>query len=412
MSMHKGDLKVALSAMRSTRWRSLLTMSGVIIGICSVVTIVSIGEGIKHQITGQINQLGKDLIMVRPGSISTKSTTEALNTFTIFSGVNDYTPLTLADEQIVATTPKVAEATPLSLVPGSVRADGHTFNNTLVVGSSSSAADVLKQPLQYGDFFPAEEQGTNVAVLGPAVANELFPGEVPLGHSFSFHGQQFIVRGEFNTFDSAPFSLDADFNNVIFIPYSVAQQLEKNDAPIYEILARPTDPTLTASAVTAIKARLLAAHQGIQNFSVLKQDESLAASNGILNLLTSLISSIAAVSLLVGGIGIMNIMLVAVTERTHEIGIRKALGATNRQILNQFLVEATMLSLIGGIIGIIVSLIINVGLRITTSLQPAVSWQVVLLAAGVSILVGIVFGVTPAFKASRKDPIDALRYYQ
>jgi putative ABC transport system permease protein len=136
----------------------------------------------------------------------------------------------------------------------------------------------------------------------------------------------------------------------------------------------------------------------------------LTAANHILDLLTELISGIAAISLLVGGIGIMNVMLVAVTERTQEIGIRKALGATSRQIINQFLTEAVVISTYGGILGIIVSVLINLGLRIVTNLQPALSWQVMLLATAVSVIVGLVFGIMPAVKAARKDPIDTLRY--
>jgi putative ABC transport system permease protein len=148
----------------------------------------------------------------------------------------------------------------------------------------------------------------------------------------------------------------------------------------------------------------------VQNFTVLKQSQTLTITNGILNLLTELIAGIAAVSLLVGGIGIMNIMILSVTERTHEIGIRKAVGATSKQILGQFLVEAIMLSLIGGAIGVIVSLIINAVLRVLTNLQPVLDWKVMVGATLISLTVGIIFGIAPAAKAARKTPIEALRF--
>jgi putative ABC transport system permease protein len=247
-------------------------------------------------------------------------------------------------------------------------------------------------------------------VLGQNVANELFPGISPLGHSITFHGQSFVIVGVLNQFDIAPLSIDADFNNVIFIPYSTAQQIDPAGASLYEILVKPTNSSSTNRVESKIQNNLLAAHHGEQNFSVFTQTDELAAANHILNLMTDLIGAIAAISLLVGGIGIMNVMLVAVTERTQEIGIRKALGATNRQIVNQFLTEAVVISTYGGILGIIVSLLINLGLRIVTNLQPALSWQVILIATAVSVIVGIVFGIMPAVKAARKDPIDALRY--
>jgi len=178
---------------------------------------------------------------------------------------------------------------------------------------------------------------------------------------------------------------------------------------IYEILVKagPAEPANTVA--DHINAELTKAHGSQQDFTVLKAGETLNVTSNILSLLTSLIGGIAAISLLVGGIGILNVMLVSVTERMQEIGIRKAVGATSRQIMNQFLVEATVLSLIGGIIGVIISLLINIVLRVSTSLQPSLSWRVFLLAVGVSVAVGIIFGTIPALKAARKDPIEALR---
>jgi ABC-type antimicrobial peptide transport system permease subunit len=232
---------------------------------------------------------------------------------------------------------------------------------------------------------------------------------VPLGQGFSFHDQDFVVRGIFKEFKNATLSLDTDFNNAIFIPYSVAQDLTENNASIYEILAVPGNPAKADAVADTITKNLTQSHGNQQDFTVLKQDESLNVTSTILNLLTRLIGGIAAISLLVGGIGIMNVMLVSVTERMHEIGIRKAIGATSRQIMSQFLIEATILSLVGGVIGVILSIVVNFVIRIFTDIQPVVSWQVVVIAAGVSLVVGIIFGTAPALKAARKDPIEALR---
>jgi putative ABC transport system permease protein len=405
----KGDVKMALASIRTTRWRSLMTMMGIIIGVCSVVTIVSIGEGVKHQIVGQTNALGSDLITVRPGLINTQTDVSSLISLSPFSADSSGS-LTPHDVGLITSIPHVKTTVPLSIVPGGVTVGGKEYSDGVVIGSTSGIPQVLNQSLLYGVFFNASQQNSNVVVLGQTISNELFPGQEPLGRSITFRGQNFIVYGEFNQFDNTPFSLDTNFNNAIFIPYPVAQKLENNSAPIYEILAKPDQSSQLNNVVNTIQGKLLQARGGSRDFSVLKQSQALAISDNIVSLLSRLIGAIAGISLVVGGIGIMNVMLVAVTERTYEIGIRKAIGATNRQIMGQFLTESIIISLVGGLIGIIGSLIINITLRILTSLQPLVSWRVTVLAVGVSILVGIIFGIMPAYKAAHKDPIDSLRY--
>jgi ABC-type antimicrobial peptide transport system permease subunit len=261
----------------------------------------------------------------------------------------------------------------------------------------------------YGGFLEADDLGTNAAVLGPGAAEEMFNEDVPLGRSFSFHGQDFIVRGIFNNFNSAPLDQAINFNKAIFIPYQVAQQLNNNAAPTYEVLAKPKNSDQTGQVAAAIRQALNRSHGGQSNLNVVEGSHSLSTNNNIVSLLTKLVAGVAAISLLVGGLGIMNVMWVSVAERTREIGIRKAVGASNQQILSQFMVEATILSLGGGILGIIVALLIDLSIRLLTDLQPVIHWPTVVLAAGVSFLVGVIFGSVPALKAARRDPIDALR---
>jgi len=237
----------------------------------------------------------------------------------------------------------------------------------------------------------------------------LFDNDVPLGHTFKLHGQEFIVRGVFDDFGSTPLSDDANYNSSIFIPFEVAQRLTDNTAAIFEILAKSSSAATVQPTITQLQKSLATTHGGQNNFSVLKADQAVAARSNILSLLTNLISGVAAISLLVGGIGIMNVMLVSVTERMHEIGIRKAIGATNRQILSQFIIESSLLSVAGGILGIIVAFVLDGLMRFFTNLRPVISWQVVAVAFVVSLVVGVVFGSVPALKAARKDPIEALR---
>jgi putative ABC transport system permease protein len=407
-SFTRGHIKAGVDSLRRAKWRNFWTMLGVIIGVSSVITIVSIGEGVKQQISGQIRQVGSNLITIRPAQLQAGDGLGS-NNVSLLSGINISGTLSAADAKAVRALPEVAAATPLTGVAGSVTAELGTYKSGLVIGASADLPEVLHQSLAYGAFFDDTDNTSQVAIIGSVAAEKMFKEQVPLGHSFTFHNQQFIVRGIFNAFDSTPLSQDANFNNAIFIPNAIAESITNNTASIYEILAKPKYANQSDKTVAAINSTLGALHGGQGDYSVFKQNQSQAMSNGILSLLTSLVAGVAAISLIVGGIGIMNVMSVSVVERLHEIGIRKAIGATNRQILSQFLIEATALSLMGGIIGIAVAAAIDGLLRLFTNLRPILSWQIIVLATGVSLAVGIIFGSFPALKAARKDPIEALR---
>ncbi len=413
MSALRGNVKMAVASMRSTKWRSFLTMLGIIIGVVSVVTVVSIGEGVKSQVNGQIDQLGRDLITIRPGELLGTGGNTAIEYLSVVLGPSSGGSLSEKDVETVGNTAGVGLAVPLSLVQGEVSAGERKLDDrsSLVLGTTQDLNAMLGDPVEHGSFFDEEtvREEPNVAVIGPNVARNLFQQRIPVGRSFDFMGQQFIVQGVLKQFDTTPLSLATDFNDTIFIPYSTVKTLTQDNAQLYQILAKPERPDQLDSTVLSINDSLKAEHKGQQQFTVLRQDQSLAVTNAILDLLTKLIAGIAAVSLLVGGIGIMNVMLVSVAERMHEIGIRKALGASNRQIALQFMSEAIVLSMAGALIGILLSLAINFTLRMTTSLTPILTWQVVAGAAVVSLAVGIIFGTAPAVKAARKDPIDALR---
>jgi putative ABC transport system permease protein len=409
-TISRGNVKMAIASLKSTKWRSLFTMLGVIIGVVSVVTVVGIGDGIKNQVSGQISQLGRDLITVRPGSLSTNGASGVLSQASLFGGLGSGGSLNQVDLARIQQTQGVKVAAPLGIVNGNVGVGDERISSVPVIATTADLPNVINQSVANGGFFSADTTAQPyVAVIGSGAAEAMFHQASPLGDSFQFMGQTFFVQGIFNQFDTNPLSFSTDFNDAVFIPYSTAQQLTNNNTQLNEILVKPGNPKQTDALVGAINHSLSNAYQNQQPFTVLSQDESLAVTNNILNLLTRLIAGIAAISLLVGGIGIMDVMLVSVTERMHEIGIRKALGATNRQILNQFLIESTVLSLTGGFIGIALSLLIDYLLRIFTTLTPSISWLALVIATGVSLLVGILFGSIPALKAARKDPIDALR---
>lgn len=404
------NVKIAFASIMATKWRSLLTVLGVVIGIVSVVTIASLGEGVKRQVVGQINQLGNDLITIRPGRLVTRDnqgTIKKINLNTELIAGNG----SLSDEdlRIAMNTPDVVDTVPISSLTTTVKVGNKEFDNFNVIATKSGFGDEVVQKMAYGSFFTTDEQDRRVAVVSQQVGADLFGENVPLGRQLTIRGQTFLVRGISEPFQQTQFTLGPDFNHSIFIPYDVAKDLSDNSLQLSQILVRPKDAGMTDTVIKELDARLAEAHGGQHDFTVLKQDENLQVTKSILDLFTALIAGIASISLLVGGVGIMNIMLVSVTERTREIGIRKAVGATNRQILGQFITEAALLSLVGGILGIILAFVINGLLRITTDLQPVVTVPAVLIASAVSLLIGIVFGFMPAVRAARKDPIDALR---
>lgn len=409
--MFQGNIKIAVAAIRSSRWRSMLTTLGIVIGIVSVVTTVSLGEGIKRQVVGQINRLGSDLIIVRPGKTVSRDASGNIQHINLSSSYGFGSgSLVEKDIETIGKTSGVKDYSPISLVTGVPKHESDTYNSGIVLGANASIFDILGQKIEFGGAFTQDEEHRNAAVIGKRVAEQLLKENVPIGLTINIRGEEFVVRGIFDEFTSSPLNLGTDLNKAIIIPYPMSKQLMAGNNQLVQVLVRPADSKKSKETIGAINQNLLDQHQGQDDFTVLRQDENLTVTSDVLNILTAFISGIAAISLLVGGIGIMNIMLVSVTERTREIGIRKALGATNRQILGQFLVEATALSVSGGIVGVIVAVVTNIIIRLSTNLRPVITWEIVVVATLVSVAVGIIFGITPAVKAARKDPIEALRY--
>ncbi len=402
----RDNVRLAVANLKGAKTRSFLTMLGIVIGIMAVILVVCIGEGVKKQISGQIHNYGADIVSIRPGT-----QTSGLSAIGNIGGnglpVAASSLLTSADVATVAKTPGVVYAVPLAVASGSASGD-HTVASPMVVATTAELPDAIKQPIAQGGFFDANTNDKTV-VLGSNIARQLFDDSVPLGQTLTYRGQDFIVTGIFSDFTAAPFSITANFNNAIFLPYSTAQTLNGGTLAVYQILAK-TDAKNVSATVLSINNRLIAAHGGSQLDSVLTADQTNAGSNEIIHSLTLLIIGVALIAFIVGGIGIMDVMLVSVTERMHEIGLRKAIGATNRQILRQFMTEALVLSTTGAVIGVVLSLAAVGLLRVYSGLQPVVVWQVLLIAPAAAVVVGVLFGTAPAFKAARKDPIEALRH--
>lgn len=397
-----GNVTAALKIMRSSRTRSLFTMLGVIIAVAAVTTVVSIGDGVKQSILLQANKSAKNVLTIRPASLS--DTSDGLNKI---NGGGSIGVLTAEDLKTVAKQPHVTSAVSLSVAGNTAQGD-YEYKGP-VVSVDGDLPAVVNYSVAYGAFFADTDAANNVAVLGAKAASALYNANVPLGHGLTINGQEFIIGGILNSVPVAPLSGGFDANNTIFIPKSAAASVAPAGAVIYQILAKIDDAKNVEPTAKKMQSNLSKEHGGQEMIKVLTPSELATKQTVTLGLLAKLTVAAAAITLLVSGIGIMNVMLVSVSERMHEIGIRKAVGATNRQILGQFITEAVMLSVIGSILGVILAAFACFLLGVFTDLHPHFNWA----AAGLSCLaacgLGILFGVIPAARAARKDPITALR---
>lgn len=409
--MFRNNLRLALTSIGSSKWRSFLTMLGIIVGVSSVLIIVSLGEGVKRQVEDQINHLGPDIITVRPGKAVSRDdtgTVQSVSLLTAFGGGS----MAETDLEIIRRTPNVKVAVPISLVPGVARVDNRELKDGVILGTTASMPELFNQELLYGGFFnDAEDASRNFAVIGKQVAEQLFKENAPIGRAMQIRDQTFIVTGVFEEFSANPLAPGTNYNAAVFVPYEVGKKLGSGQVQIQQIVAKPNQPEQLNDVVASIDARLMNARAGQQDYTILRQADNLAIASKVVDLLTLLISSVAAISLFVGGIGIMNVMLVAVSERTREIGVRKAVGATSYQVASQFMIEAAAISLMGGFLGIVVSFVANYFIRLFTDLAPVITPQAIGLALGIAFVVGVVFGTAPALRAARKDPIESLRQY-
>ena len=395
-------IRLALSRLGTSRMRAVLTMLGVIIGVGSIVALVAVAEGATSGITNRIQGLGTNLLTVTPGATRTGLTRSAQGSATT---------LTLADAQAIASVAGVAAVEPEVTTQKPVIA-GLQNTTTSIVGTTPAFPEVRSYSVWQGSFLnqAAVDEGLRVAVLGATTADTLGLTETAIGTDIAIGGLPFRVIGILQPKGSSgPFSQD----DQILIPISTAQHYFVSGTTVRSIGVS----VATAEAITDTQALLTAKLQQRHgtngtndDFSITSQAQLLSTFSSITGLLTVLLGGIASISLLVGGIGIMNIMLVSVRERTREIGIRKAIGARNSDILFQFLIEALVLSLLGGLIGILV------GVLISWLIGQIAGWGFIfnpatLLAATLfSLVVGVVFGVWPARQAAKLNPIAALRF--
>lgn len=398
-------IRIALRALRRNKMRTALTMLGMIIGVAAVIAMVGIGQGAKAQVESQIASLGQNVILIFSGSVTRSG---------IHTGWGSAGTLTVEDaEAILREVPGVIGVSP-EVRSGSQIAAGNQNWFTQVLGESPDYFQIRQWQVVAGAPFTEQDvrSANKVAVIGKTIADQLFPGEDPIGQIVRIKNVPFVVVGVLASKGLSMMGQDQD--DVIIIPYTSAMKRVQGVTTLRSMLVQVAKPTMLTTAQQQITELLRQRHKigpgKDDDFTVRTQLEIAEMATATARTMTTLLGAIASVSLIVGGIGIMNIMLVSVTERTREIGIRMAVGARSRDILLQFLIEAVTLSVIGGLIGIALGIATSNLLAAKMNWPTLTSPTAVVVAFLFSAAVGIFFGFYPARKAARLDPIEALRY--
>ena len=397
--------RIAFKALGRNKMRTALTMLGMIIGVAAVITMVALGTGAQTSIESQIQSAGTNMIIVAAGNFTQGG---------VRQGQGNASTLTPDDANAIRSVPGVQYVAAGVNTRGQLVASNQNWG-TQVQGTDVDMPLIRSWPTQLGAFFSAQDVATasKVAVLGSVVRDQLFGPDVdPTGQVIRINNQPFTVSGVMVSKGQSGMGQDQD--DVVFVPYTTVMKKLRGITFIQQAQVSAASATDTSATADRIAALLRVRHKtqpgDPDDFMVRTMEEMAAVRVQATQTMTALLASIAGVSLLVGGIGIMNIMLVSVTERTREIGLRMAIGARGRDVLLQFLVEAVVLSLFGGSIGIALGFALSQGVTFWMNWPTAVSPQAVVVAFGFAAMTGVFFGFYPARKAAALDPIDALRF--
>ncbi len=398
-------LKIALKALNNNKLRCFLTMLGIIIGVASVITMLAIGQGSKNSIRDQISEMGSNMIMIHPGNMQRGGVRQS---------ADDMQTLEVSDYEALQALPGIAAISP-SVNSGGQFVNGNNNYPSSVTGITPDYLDIRKLKIKEGTMFTDHDikSAAKVCILGKTVADNLFPnGEDPVGRVIRFGKIPLTVIGILES--KGTNSMGQDQDDVVLAPYTTVMKRVLAIDYIQGIFASATDEDRTDQTIDAITDVLRTRHKiqsGADNdFEIRSQQELSEMMNSTSDMMTVLLACIAGISLLVGGIGIMNIMYVSVTERTREIGLRMSIGARGIDILSQFLIEAVIISVSGGVIGIVVGVLASWIVNVVAHWPVAIQIYSVVLSFAVCTVTGVFFGWYPAKKAAGLDPIEAIRY--
>ena len=402
--MYKESFLMAWASLIANKMRSILTMLGIIIGVAAVIALVSIGNGVKQQVSDSISSLGSNLLMVMPGAPRTPG---------VRPTASSQRSLKEGDYKAIAKLDGVAAASPFT--SNSYVAIYQSNNwSTTVSGVSPSLQTINNLTMKDGRFITEKnvQNRERVAVVGSTIVKNLFGNEDPVGKDIRVKNIPFKIIGVLESKGNS--SMGEDQDDVVYIPYTTAMERVQGVDYLRMVYVSANDDNginrLQADIENLLRVRHNIKDSNLDDFNIRNMQSIMETMQQTTSTLTLFLGAVAAISLVVGGIGIMNIMLVSVTERTREIGIRKALGATYNVIVTQFLIEAVVISLMGGIIGIIFGIGASQLISRFSGMSTVLSIPTIFLSFGFSIAIGLVFGVYPARKAARLNPIDALHY--
>lgn len=401
-------LSDAIRSLKMTRMRTFLTILGVAIGIASITAILSLSGGIMNVISRQVTSLEGNIILVRPGSPTYTSNTNFSTP--IHQQMFSTSTLTEKDVDLIVKTEGVEEVAPIMTINGSLKAGDTTLKDGMIVATDPELASISNLEVRDGQFIDSVTN-PNTAVIGPQVAIDLFGTEKPIGQTFTVRGQLFTIIGVLKRM-SDPINFNSiDFDNAVIVSMEAGKAFHGGKSQIQQINIRAKEPSDVASVVPLVEKQLKEVRAGEQDFTLVSGEEVATPTNQLFIAIAGVMTAIATISLIVGGVGIMNIMLVGVAERTREIGLRKAIGASNRNIFEQFLIESLAMSIAGGLLGYGAGYAVAFAISRFLTFSPVLTWEIAVIAFGVSIIVGVVFGLYPAIRAASKDPIESLRQY-
>lgn len=407
-SLFFNHIENAKQSIKSNRLRSALTMTGITIGVASITTILALSGGATQLVQSQIDALGGTIAVVRPGA---PTTINAALSDTVTPQQSTASTLTKSDIKTISEIKNVTAVAPIMILQGSVSGDEKAPGHTPIVATTPDLEQIAGLKIRDGQFLDPELT-VSTAVVGPQLSIELFGTEHSIGKTINIKGSPFTVVGVLAR-ENNPINYNSvDFDSAVLINLGSGQDLNQGATHLQQINVQTDSVANLTSVVTNINKGLLKNHLDEVDFTVLSGSEISQPTSKMFTTIAGASIAIAAISLIVGGVGIMNIMLVSVAERTREIGIRKALGASNGEIVMQFMIESLFLGIGGGAIGYLTGYVLAFAISTTLTFNPLFSWPIAAVALCVSLIVGVMFGIYPAVRAAKKDPISALRQYE